>query len=155
MFRAPPRSSSKGFTLIEIMIAVLVVGVLAAISYPSFLDSIRKSRRAEAITALAQVQQAQERWRSNNANYTTSLTDLGLNSSTPSNYYAISVAASASAPLSTGYVASAVGKAGTSQANDTQCRQLSVQLIGGNLSYAGCGSCGSYTYTPTHPCWAR
>jgi type IV pilus assembly protein PilE len=138
------------------MIVVLIAGVLLLVAYPSYLDSVRKSRRSEAFTALAAVQQAQERWRSNHAAYTTSLADLGLSASTPSNYYAVSIAAApASAPLTSAYVATAVGKAGSSQASDSQCRRLSVQLNGGNLSYAGCGSCASFTYTATHACWAR
>ena len=51
------------------MIVVAVVGILAALALPSFFDSIRKGRRSEAVAALAQVQQAQERWRANNATY--------------------------------------------------------------------------------------
>ena len=37
----------KGFTLIELMIVVAVIGVLAAIAYPSYQDSVRKARRAD------------------------------------------------------------------------------------------------------------
>jgi type IV pilus assembly protein PilE len=40
--------AAKGFTLIELMIVVAVVGILAAIAYPSYQDSVRKSRRADA-----------------------------------------------------------------------------------------------------------
>jgi type IV pilus assembly protein PilE len=150
------RIAARGFTLIEVMIVVVVLGILAMVAYPSYQESVRKSRRSEAMTALMAVQQAQERWRGNNANYTTDLDDLGLSSTTPSGYYAISIAAApASAPLATAYVATAVGKDGTSQAADTQCRKLGVQMNGGNLSYAGCGSCDSLTYTPTNECWAR
>ena len=151
------RRPVRGFTLVELMITVLVLGVLAALAYPSFLDSIRRSRRAEAMSALAAVQQAQERWRANQANYSTSLEDLRQPATTPSGYYTISVAAPAvgDGTIATGYVATAVGIDGTTQAADAQCRRLSVRQLGGNLAYAGCGSCETFTYTATHPCWAR
>jgi prepilin-type N-terminal cleavage/methylation domain-containing protein len=66
-FRSALRRRTHGFTFIELMIAVVIVGALAAVALPSFLDQIRKSRRAEAISTLATLQQAQERFRSNNA----------------------------------------------------------------------------------------
>ncbi len=42
----------KGFTLIEVMITVAIVGILAAMAYPSYMESVRKSNRAEAKTEL-------------------------------------------------------------------------------------------------------
>lgn len=153
------RSLSGGFTLIELMITVVVVAILAAIAYPSFMSSIRKGRRAEAFTALSAVQQAQERWRSNNATYTDNLTTawpggLGLASSTPGGLYTISVAAAASAP-GTSYEAVATAVSGKSQADDGACGKLGVKLESGTLSYAGSTASGSLAYTPTHPCWSR
>lgn len=52
---------SRGFTLIEAMIVVAIVAILAAISYPSYLDFMRKSWRTEARSALGQQMQQQER----------------------------------------------------------------------------------------------
>ena len=56
---------NKGFTLIELMVVVLVVGILAAIAYPSYQKSIQKSRRADARAAIADIQLAQEKRRGN------------------------------------------------------------------------------------------
>lgn len=57
----PRMKTSKGFTLIELMIVVAVVGILAAVAYPSYQDSVRKSRRADAKSALLELAQFMER----------------------------------------------------------------------------------------------
>jgi type IV pilus assembly protein PilE len=51
----------KGFTLTEIMIVVAIIGILAAIAYPSYQDSVRKSRRADARAVLLEAAQFMER----------------------------------------------------------------------------------------------
>ena len=53
---------NRGFTLIELMIVVAVVGILGAVAYPSYLDSVLKGRRAQARTAIAELMQQQERY---------------------------------------------------------------------------------------------
>lgn len=148
--RSRRRRIASGFTLIELMIAVLIVGVLVAVALPSFLDSIRKSRRSEAFTALTTVQQLQERYRANNAQYADTLLKLNLTAPTPSGYYSVAL----TTPSATGYVATAEAVGGT-QVNDTQCRKLSVQVFDGAIKYAGCNNCANFNYAPTDPCWTR
>ena len=71
-------SRSDGFTLLELVIAMVISAIIVSVALPSFMGSIRKGRRSEAMTALTALQQEQERWRSNNQAYTTTLSDLRI-----------------------------------------------------------------------------
>lgn len=59
----------RGFSLIELMIVVAVLGILAAIAYPNYQEYLAKSRRSEARTALLQLSQFMERYYTNNGRY--------------------------------------------------------------------------------------
>ena len=58
------RNTEGGVTLIELMIVVVIIGILAAIAYPSYQNSVRKARRADGEAAVLAVQLAQEKLRS-------------------------------------------------------------------------------------------
>ncbi|MCW5235200.1 type IV pilin protein [Verminephrobacter eiseniae] len=58
-----------GFTLIELMIVVSIVGILSALAYPSFREQVIKSRRADAKTILVSAQQWMERFYAGNFRY--------------------------------------------------------------------------------------
>src|SRR5688572_11465544 len=63
---------NRGFTLIELVVVVTIVGILLAIALPAFNEQVRKSRRSDALRCLAEIQTKQEAWRANHASYGTS-----------------------------------------------------------------------------------
>lgn len=65
----PALLRARGLTMIEVMIALVIVGILAAIAYPSYSASIVKSRRADAKQALVELAQRLERFYSENSTY--------------------------------------------------------------------------------------
>ena len=86
------RQAIHGFSLIELLTALAIVAILATITVPSFSGLVAKSRRADAVSALLQVQLAQERWRMEHLNYAADVSNLGYTSSeSPDGYYRLRV----------------------------------------------------------------
>ncbi|NRP09310.1 MULTISPECIES: type IV pilin protein [unclassified Marinobacterium] len=81
----------KGFTLIELMIVVAIIGILASIAYPAYQDYVQQARRTEAMNALSEVRIAQEKWRANHTSFTDDLSGLDVDATTESGFYTVSV----------------------------------------------------------------
>lgn len=119
---------SRGFTLIELMITVAIVGILAAIAYPSYTQYVERARRQEAIAVMLEVQQFAERFFTENRTY------VGSNAALPATlarapregstiYYAVSIAGE----TLTTYAALAAPAAGYSPVT---CGSVSVTNLG-------------------------
>ena len=123
------RTSQRGFTLIELMVATAVTGILAATAYPSFQSPICKARRSDALTALLALQMNQERWRSEHSAYA-SMAELRVSTTSSMGYYQLSITdATASS-----FVAQAKGTG--AQAHDSACKVLRIAVAEGNTVYA-------------------
>ncbi|AXV65757.1 type IV pilin protein [Pseudoalteromonas lipolytica] len=81
----------KGFTLIELMITVAILGIIASIALPSYFEHVKRTARTEAITALLDAANKQEQFFVDNRQYTTTLANLGVSATTENNFYKISV----------------------------------------------------------------
>ncbi|MNQ92871.1 Type II secretion system protein G precursor [compost metagenome] len=131
--------TESGFTLIEVMIVIVVVAILAAIAVPSYGSFILKSHRDDAKVALATLQMAQEKYRGNNLAYATTLSDLGLTTTSPGGYYTIAIQSAAASVYEAN--ATATGQ----QTADTDCQELAV-------TQAGFSTDSSKTSNPSG-CW--
>jgi len=118
----------RGFTLIDLMICVAVIGVLSTVAYPAFSSTVSKSRRSDALVALMKLQLAQERHRADHPSYA-DLTELGQPDRTPSGHYQLNL----QGVTAEGYTvhATAIG----AQQGDVLCRHLRLSLIGAKVTY--------------------
>lgn len=123
------RNKLKGFTFIELMVTIVIVGILAAIAFPAYQNSVTQSRRADAQGALTQLNNAMERVFTENNTYMPGGTapTLGTGAATPphifpsqapldgtTKYYNLSI----SSITPNTYILRATPITGTSQAAD-------------------------------------
>lgn len=80
----------RGFTLIEVMIAVAILAIIAAVAIPSYSEYAKRARRTEAMNALTEIANLQEREFSNNGAYTTNFGALPYPSTTENGLYTLS-----------------------------------------------------------------
>ena len=137
-------SNVKGFTLIEMMIVVAIIGILASIALPNYTKYVLQSRRTIAINAILDLAGKQARYYTIGNTYTGSLLTLGyandpmLVSDTANPFYSLSVVPGSTA---NSFTLQAVPQ--NAQVNDTECgtfkiTQLGQKTVTGTSSAASC-----------------
>jgi len=119
----PQRFHMRGFTLIELMVVVVVVAILAAIAVPSYQNSVRKTRRADAKTALTAMAQTLERCLTQFGSYNSANCSVTSPYDSDQGYYRVTVTRSATA-----FSLSATAQG--AQAGDTQCASFTLNHLG-------------------------
>jgi len=139
----PDRRFGAGFTLIELMITVVVIGILASIAVPSYMQYMERGKRAEGKAALEAAAQMMERSFSINNTYPSTLAAAGISSFTESRRYALAAPTPGpSGSLATSFVLSATPSGWT----DPRC---------GTLTLSSTGVRGSSGTSSVSDCWQR
>jgi type IV pilus assembly protein PilE len=133
----PSMPSSKGFTLVELMVTIVIGAILASIAIPGYTSQIRKSRRTEARMAVMDAAAREERFFATHNYYSQTDADLGYGNDTApvvaapvGSYYTLAVVCKATPCDATGFTVTASPIPTGPQSKDTTCTSFTVDQTG-------------------------
>ncbi len=140
---------NKGFSLVELMVAVAIMGILASVAVPRYSQYVAKGNRSEAMRELVVVANLQEQFLIENRTYTTDMTELGFDADpffSEKGKYSIDV--EAVSDITTDYIIIAAAHAGQ-LTNDLNCVKLRIDYLGQKSSLNSAGE------DTTDICWGK
>ena len=130
-------NKNKGFTLVELMIVIAIIGILAAVGYPAYTNAVKKGNRADAIDSLMSLANRMEEYYMNNDIYagaTINAAGTGTvgSNKTSDDLYTLSI---------TSATAYAYTLTATPKSADTECGNLILNSLGQKTDSKGKGNC--------------
>lgn len=122
--RLQGKGRMRGITLIELMIVVVIVGILAAVAYPSYQNQVRKSKRADGKAELLETAQELERCYTRFGRYNDGNCAVAFPITSPEGHYALT------APTLTAVSFTLAATPQADQANDAECGVLRLTSTG-------------------------
>ena len=125
--------SNTGFTLIELIIVMAIVGVILSLALPSYNQSLHKARRAEAKTLLLDLANRQEQLMLDSSTYTTDLAQLGYSEDkdeVDDRVYSPILNSCVAGSIETCYLLTAVPVKNSHQEKDKNCTSFSLDSFG-------------------------
>ena len=135
----------SGFSLLEILIVLSLIGILASVAYPSYVSQVTDGRRADGVTTLLKVAAKQETYYMDTGVYVDDMTQLGFTSDpmeTPEGFYSIDAVVPADGQSFT-LMATRIGV----QASDDVCGDLVLMNTGIKTAV------NNTTTAPLERCW--
>ncbi|OKY25752.1 MULTISPECIES: type IV pilin protein [Thalassotalea] len=124
----------QGFTIIELLLVVAIIGILAAVAYPSYNSFVLQGNRSEGQRELLRLANLQEQVYVDTRAYTADMTDLGMSADpfiTENGNYSIDATVAGDT-----FILTATAK--STQVNDTACKIMTINEVGVKTPTSGC-----------------
>lgn len=145
-----------GYTLLEVLVAVVVFAILAGVAIPTLQEPLRKARRTHAIATLGKAQMDQEAWRAAHREFDTRATLATPAPSAVLEHYTFARETPPGADPATAYRITATARPGSTQARDEGCQFMGIDVIGGRVRHlAGRDAAAAASGAAADRCWSR